>query len=100
MTLLEKAGFVLSILLIGFLLFLIIFSKNGLLDHKKLKTRQAEIVRQMAETEKKNQELEREIDRLKNDINYIKHLAKHEHEMVEEGELIFKSKSENREGTN
>ena len=41
----------------------------------------------------KNYQLENEIKSLKTDINYIKHVAKHEHDMAEEDELIFKDKS-------
>ena len=34
-------------------------------------------------------------NKAKTDIEYIKHLAKHEHEMAAQDELVFKEKSPN-----
>jgi cell division protein FtsB len=39
--------------------------------------------------------MEKEILKLKTDIEYIKHLAKHEYEMAAQDELIFKEKLKN-----
>ena len=92
MTVLEKIGFFLTVLLIVLLLFLIFFSRNGVLDYRNLKAKEASVDARILSVEKENQQLGKEIQSLKNDIDYIKHLAKHEHEMAEPGELIFKSK--------
>ena len=46
-----------------------------------------------------NQKIENEIQSLKTDMDYIKHVAKHEHDMAEEDELIFKDKSVNKRNT-
>ena len=97
MTVLEKIGFFLTVLLIVLLLFLIFFSRNGVLDYEGLKAREASVNERISAVEKENRQLEKEIKSLKSDIDYIKHLAKHEHEMVEPGELIFKSKPQKEE---
>ncbi|WP_022668330.1 FtsB family cell division protein [Desulfospira joergensenii] len=99
MTVLEKIGFYLTVVLILLLLFLIFFSRNGILDYQELKAKEAGVTARISAVEKENKQLERQINSLRNDIEYIKHLAKHEHEMVEQGELIFKSKPEKKDKT-
>jgi cell division protein FtsB len=97
MTMVEKTGFYISLFIIVVLLFLIVFSKNGVLDYKMLKGREAVILKQVQTIDEKNQRFENEIKSLKTDMNYIKHVAKHEHDMAEEDELIFKDKSGNKD---
>lgn len=94
MTMVGKTGLYVSILIIMALLCLIVFSENGILDYKVLKEKQAVIAHKTVAVESANQKLENEIKSLKNDMNYIKHVAKHEHDMSEENELIFKDKSD------
>jgi cell division protein FtsB len=96
MTLIEKAGLYFSIFIIIVLLSLIIFSKNGVLDYHKLEQDKVAMQDRVNIIESKNQKIEKEIISLKTDMDYIKHLAKHEHDMAEEGELIFKDKPANR----
>ncbi len=90
---LEKIGIYASISFIFLLLFLIAFSKHGIFDYKKLKGKEMVIQGQMETIELENENLENEINSLKTDIDYIKHVAKHEHDMAEEDELIFKNNS-------
>ncbi|MCP3944778.1 MAG: septum formation initiator family protein [Desulfobacteraceae bacterium] len=97
MTLFEKTTFYVGMMLILVLLFLIFFSKNGVMDYGKLKKQESGILVHAAQVAKENRKIEKEINSLKHDINYIKHLAKHEHEMAEAGELIFKNNSERKE---
>lgn len=92
MVIIEKIGIGLSILLIVAVLGLIVFSKNGILDYRELKRKQAALQNQVKEVDLKNKVLEKEIIRLKTDMAYIKHIAKHEHDMSAEDELIFKDK--------
>ncbi|MCP4721453.1 MAG: septum formation initiator family protein [Desulfobacteraceae bacterium] len=99
MTLFEKAAFYVGILLTLVLLSLIFFSKNGIMDYGKLKKQEAQIAVQAVQAAKENRRTEKEIKSLKHDIDYIKHLAKHEHEMAEPGELIFKNTPEKKENT-
>nr|WP_321395856.1 septum formation initiator family protein [uncultured Desulfobacter sp.] len=77
------------------LLFMFFFSTQGVMDYRRLASKQAQLDAQAAVAVKQNAKLEKEILRLKTDIDYIKHLAKHEHEMAAQGELVFKEKSRN-----
>lgn len=99
MTVFEKTAFYIGILLTLVLLSLIFFSKNGVMEYGKLKQQEADIAAQTVQAKKENQKIEREIKSLKHDINYLKHLAKHEHEMAEPGELIFKNMADKKEKT-
>lgn len=74
------------------LLFMFFFSTRGVMDYNRLKSRQAQLEAQAAIADSQNSKLEKEILRLKTDLEYIKHLAKHEHEMADQDELVFKEK--------
>jgi cell division protein FtsB len=93
MTVFEKTGIVISLGLILILLGLIVFSQNGILDYKSLKVKETVIQDQTRTIDLANEKLENEIQSLKTDMEYIKHVAKHDHDMAEEDELIFKDKS-------
>lgn len=95
----EKTGLYASLCIILVLLCFIVFSKNGVLDYKALKVKETQILDQARMVDLANQKLENEIKSLKTDIDYIKHVAKHEHDMAEEDELIFKDKSDNKRNT-
>ncbi len=97
MTVFENIFFYLGLVLTLVLVLFIFFSKNGVLEYRQLKQQEVAILAQEAQADKENQKIEKEIRRLKQDINYIKHLAKHEHEMAEPDELIFKDKPEKKE---
>ena len=97
MTTVEKIGFYLGIFTTLVLLWMIFFSKNGVMDYQELKEKESRIMVQANLEAKQNRKMEKEIKSLKHDINYIKHLAKHEHEMAEPDELIFKDKSQRKE---
>jgi cell division protein FtsB len=97
MTLFEKAAFYVGIFLTLALLFLIFFSKNGVMEYGKLKQQEADIATHAVLVERENRKIEKEINSLKHDINYIKHLAKHEHGMAQSDELIFKNPAEKKE---
>ncbi len=99
MTIIEKTGLYISIFIIVVLLFLIVFSTHGVLDYKLLKGKEKIVLDQIHTIELANQKFESEIKSLKTDMNYIKHVAKHEHDMAEEDELIFKDKSGNKRKT-
>ncbi|SDT98078.1 FtsB family cell division protein [Desulfobacula phenolica] len=93
MTIIEKTGLFAAIFIFLALLCIIVFSKNGVLDYKVLKEKEAVIQDQIRAVEVVNHKFENEIQSLKTDMDYIKHVAKHEHDMAEEDELIFKDKS-------
>ena len=93
----KKIGFYLGIGVVLILLGMIFFSTNGITDFQALKQKEHRLSVQ-AETEaRENRKMEKEIKSLKKDIEYIKHLAKHEHEMAEPDELIFKDKSKGKD---
>ncbi|MCP3873690.1 MAG: septum formation initiator family protein [Desulfobacteraceae bacterium] len=99
MTVIKKTGIFISLLIIMLLFGLIVFSEKGVMDYKVLKKQETEILEQTQIVEQNNQKLETEIKSLKTDIDYIKHIAKHEHDMTEEDELIFKEKRVNKKDT-
>ncbi len=65
------------------------------MDYSRLKTKQEQLERQATLAAHQNRNLEKEISKLKSDIEYIKHLARHEHDMVGPDELVFKEKTKN-----
>lgn len=93
----EKIGFYLGILLVLGILGMIVFSTNGLLDYRTLREKELQVTARIESEVEQNRKMEEEIKSLKHDINYIKHLAKHEHEMAESDELIFKEKTARKE---
>jgi cell division protein FtsB len=99
MTSIEKIGLYASIGILVAVLCLIVFSKNGLLDYKELRGKERAIEGQTRIIDLANQKLEDEIQSLKTDMEYIKHVAKHEHDMAEADELIFKDKSGRKKDT-
>ncbi len=94
MTTVEKTGFYLAALSMAVLLCLIVFSGNGLVDYMTLTKKEKDVLNQTRMVELENQKLENEVNTLKTDMDYLKHLAKHEHGMIEEDELVFKDKSD------
>lgn len=99
MTTIEKAGLYLAVAFIVVLLGLIAFSENGILDYQAIKKKEASVQDQTRKIEKENQKIENEVNTLKTDMEYIKHLAKHEHDMIEEDELVIKTKPDNKGST-
>ena len=99
MTTVEKAGFYLAVFFIAVLLCLMVFSENGILDHRTLSQKEQSAQDQTRMVESENHKLENEINMLKTDMEYLKHLAKHEHDMIEEDELMFKDKPDNKGNT-
>lgn len=88
----EKAIILLSGSIILFLIYLIVFSSHGFIDYKTLKQQQRTIQDRIELIELENQKLKDEIRALKSDEEYLKHVAKHEHEMAEKDDIIFKVK--------
>ena len=90
MSIFEKTGFILAGLLILILLALIVFSDNGIVDYGKLTQKEKDVLAQIQIVEQENQKLAGEINKIKTDAEYLNHLARHEYNMVEEGEFVFK----------
>ena len=81
-------------------LFMFFFSTSGVMDYSRLKSRQELLEAQAAIAVSQNSKMEKEILKLKTDIEYIKHLAKHEYEMAARDELVFKEKPQNQKPKN
>ncbi|MDD9304287.1 MAG: septum formation initiator family protein [Desulfobacter sp.] len=92
MTSLEKLCFYFGISLCLVLLGMIFFSTKGVMDYQALKKTEERIQIQAEFEAGQNRKIEKEIKSLKHDIEYIRHLAKHEHEMADPDEFIFKEK--------
>ena len=99
MTTVEKAGLYMAVFFIAALLCLIAFSENGILDYRSIKLKEKGVQDQTRKVEIENQKLENEVNALKTDMEYIKHIAKHEHDMIEDDELMFKDKPDNKGNT-
>ena len=90
MSIFEKTGFILTGLLILSLLGLIVFSGNGIVDYRELLRKEKDVLSQIEQVEQENRKLAGEINKIKTDAEYLNHLARHEYNMVEEGEFVFK----------
>ena len=90
----RNQGIVLSIvaLFLCSLLFFIIFSEHGLADLNILKKEKAELILENQRIAEKNQTLSIEIDRLKNDLEYIENVARRELGMIGKDEMIVKQR--------
>jgi cell division protein FtsB len=76
----------------GLFLVFIFFSTHGIQDFRQLNRQKASVSAQIDIVKQENQRIENQILRLKQDIEYVRHLAKHEQGMAAPDELIFKQK--------
>ena len=82
------------------LLFIIIFSNNGIIDCYHLSQAKQGILFENKKIENKNLQLLRQIHRLTHDKIYIEHVAKHEFGMAGADELVFRTISNKKSGIN
>ncbi len=81
-------------LILSFLIFCLIaiwflFGKNGLLNLRRLKREKALYQRKVEELRRENRRLIREIERLRNDPEYIEAVIKNELRMIRKNEVII-----------
>ncbi len=86
----EKVGLFFTIMFLLLVLGLIVFSKNGILDYTSLAKEKAAVVRENERIRKRNQILVQQIHRLRNDPEYIRHVAKHDLGMTAADDVVFK----------
>ncbi|MBF0229078.1 MAG: septum formation initiator family protein [Desulfamplus sp.] len=86
----EKTIYCLVISVMVILAFLILYGKNGFMDGHHLRLQEQAIISENLAINEANRVLERKIDRLKSDITYIEHIARHELGMVAKDELVFR----------
>ena len=88
------------ILIGGFLFYLFIFSKIGILEQIRLQKKKVELEKKIKKLQEENQRLKEEIERLKRDKGYIKKLS-HNLGLKEKGEkIIFFVKSNRKSSQN
>lgn len=76
---------------LAFFLF-IIFGNHGLVDLYHLKAERDSLLKENAKLEKENISLYREIDRLRNDPEYVENVARRELGVIGKEEIIIKVK--------
>jgi len=81
-----------AIVILFWLLMFIIFSENGLADLKRLKTERDILLKKNDELTQKNLSLYREIERLKNDPEYVENVARKELGVIGKDEVVIKVK--------
>ena len=81
-----------AIVVLFWLLMFIIFSENGLADLKRLKTERDILLKKNDELTQKNLSLYREIERLKNDPEYVENVARKELGVIGRDEVVIKVK--------
>lgn len=77
-------------LLMFFMLLFILFSDNGYFDLQSLQMEKERLTERNQQLEQENVILYREIDRLKNDPEYIENVARQELGMVKKEEMVVK----------
>ncbi len=88
----QKISFVVIVVMSILLFFLILKSENGLMDFFDLKSEIKIIETKNTQLKEKNIELARKIERLKHDMKYIEHIARHELGMAADDELVIRPK--------
>ncbi|MBF0301799.1 MAG: septum formation initiator family protein [Desulfamplus sp.] len=86
----ERTIYFTSISIMIILVFLILYGKNGFIDGNNLRLQEKTIIIENDAIYEENKVLERKIHRLKNDLSYIEHIARHELGMVAKDELVFR----------
>ncbi len=86
----ERTVYFASISIMIILVFLILYGKNGFIDVHNLRLQEQAIIEENEAINAANRVLERKINRLKSDISYIEHIARHELGMVAKDELVFR----------
>ncbi len=61
----------------------------GFIRYWQLQRQKKELIQQMVELKKQQNDLEREIDRLRNNYRYIEKIVREKYKMGKEGEKIF-----------
>lgn len=91
----KRHRFVISLssLVLVALLFFIVFSERGLADLSWLRKERNALLEQNAGVAAENEAISIEIDRLKNDPDYIEQIARRELGMIGREEMIVKSRS-------
>ena len=85
-----KKGLVLGIIVLFSLLMFTLFGENGLADLFRLKTQKDILLKKNDELIRENLSLYREIERLKNDPEYVENVARNELGVIGKDEVVIK----------
>ncbi|MGD2028384.1 MAG: septum formation initiator family protein, partial [Desulfobacterales bacterium] len=85
----QSVLFALAIILLFSLLIFTIFGENGLSDLYRLKTERDVLLKKNAELIRENLSLYREIERLKNDPEYVENVARNELGVIGKDEVVI-----------
>ena len=89
----EKIYLYISILLMFLVLLFIVFSDKGLMEFRRLKADKVILLQKNDRLKKQNLLLYKEIERLKNDPEYVENVARKEYGMVGKDEVVVKLKN-------
>ena len=70
-----------------------VLGENGLLDLRGLKTEHAELIEANKKIARENQSYLNEINRLKNDLDYIESVARKDLGFISQDEIIFQTRT-------
>jgi cell division protein FtsB len=88
----QRILFVSVLVVMGAILVMVVYSDNGFTEWRSLcgDVQKLEVANQ--ELDLANRELARTIERLKTDMGYIEHVARHELGMAADNEMVFRFK--------
>ena len=72
------------------MLFFTIFGERGLLHIHHLKQEQDDMTKRLADTQRENEQLRREIEALRNDRLYLENLARRDFGLVKPNEVVYR----------
>lgn len=72
------------------MLFFTVFGERGLLHIHHLKQEQDELNRRLADTQRENERLKREIEALRGDRQYLETMARREFGLIKPNEVIYR----------
>lgn len=90
---LQKILLTAAVVIIGVMLFLILFGDNGVNDLRRLRRQRDVLVEKNDALARENIGLHNQIERLKNDPGYIEDIARQELGLIGKDELIIKTRT-------
>ncbi|ABW68130.1 FtsB family cell division protein [Desulfosudis oleivorans] len=72
-----------------FMVGVILFADNGFLDYRRLQAKNEAVVQENIRMQQENMEMHRLVKRLKEDLDYIEHVARKELGMVGRNEQVY-----------
>jgi cell division protein FtsB len=89
----EKVFFSMVFFILFSIFVMAVFGKKGLVDLYKLNKAYTEVVEANKEIARENKSFLNEINRLKNDLNYVESVARKDLGFVTKEEIIFQTKT-------